>query len=124
MMLKNIVLVGLGGAIGSVLRYVSSIFVDRYFSSVFPWATFAVNIVGCLLVGLLLGIFERQQLATAEIRLLFVTGFCGGYTTFSTFAAENLTLIQYEQFGLAVLYTVLSVLIGIAAVWLGISLAR
>jgi CrcB protein len=103
---------------------VSSIFVDRYFSSVFPWATFAVNIVGCLLVGLLLGIFERQQLATAEIRLLFVTGFCGGYTTFSTFAAENLTLIQYEQFGLAVLYTVLSVLIGIAAVWLGISLAR
>jgi CrcB protein len=123
-MLKNIVLVGLGGAIGSVLRYVSSIFVDRYFSSVFPWATFAVNIVGCLLVGLLLGIFERQQLATAEIRLLFVTGFCGGYTTFSTFAAENLTLIQYEQFGLAVLYTVLSVLIGIAAVWLGISLAR
>lgn len=123
-MLKNILLVGLGGAIGSVLRYLSTVLVDRCFQSLFPWATFFINILGCLIIGGLLGVFGRQQLTGADMRLLFVTGFCGGYTTFSAFAAENLTLFQSGQSWMAVLYIVASVLAGIAAVWLGMFLVK
>lgn len=123
-MLKNIVLVGLGGAIGSILRYLSSVLVDRYCQSLFPWATWIINIAGCFIIGLLLGFLERQQLASPDVRLLIVTGFCGGYTTFSTFAAENFNLLQGGQTGIALLYITTSVTIGILAVWLGLSLAR
>lgn len=123
-MLKNIVLVGLGGAIGSILRYLSSVLVDRYCQSLFPWVTWIINIAGCFIIGLLLGFLERQQLASPDVRLLFVTGFCGGYTTFSTFAAENFNLLQGGQTGIALLYITTSVTIGILAVWLGLSLAR
>lgn len=123
-MLKPLLLVGLGGGIGSMLRYLTSAFANKYFPSIFPWGTFVVNVLGCLLIGILLGIFERQALANPNLKFLFITGFCGGYTTFSTFAAENLELYQSGNILTLVFYITTSVLIGVLAVWLGMEIIR
>jgi CrcB protein len=97
--------------------------VARQFRAVYPWGTFAVNIVGCLVIGLLVGVLERHA-GHSQLRALFVTGFCGGYTTFSTFAAENVALLEGGHWFTAALYTVGSVLTGLAAVWAGLALSR
>lgn len=123
-MLKAIFLIGLGGGIGSILRFLVSVFINRYFQSAFPWATFVVNILGCLIIGILLGVFTRQQPVDSNIQLLFVTGFCGGFTTFSTFSSENFSLIQAGNSSFAFLYIIASVLIGLLAVWLGLFLSK
>lgn len=122
-MLKEILLVGLGGGVGSIVRYLSSIFINKYNPSSFPWATFTVNIIGCLLIGLIIGIISKNNLSN-EIKLLFVGGFCGGYTTFSTFAVENITLIQTNHISLSILYMAGSVIFGLLSVWLGLVLVK
>lgn len=119
-MFKSILLVGLGGAVGSILRYLSSLFITRYFNSVFPLATFAVNIIGCFLIGLIFGYMEKEQITNDTIKYLFITGFCGGYTTFSTFAIENVGLIQSEHTLSAFAYIAASIITGLFAVWLGL----
>ncbi len=119
-MFKSILLVGLGGAVGSILRYLSSLFVTRYFNSVFPLATFTVNIIGCFLIGLIFGYMEKEQITNDTIKYLFITGFCGGYTTFSTFAIENVGLIQSEHTLSAFAYIAASIITGLFAVWLGL----
>lgn len=123
-MIKNILLVGLGGAVGSILRYLTSIWIDKQFQALFPWAIFLVNITGCLLIGLLIGLSARHQVANPEMRLLLVTGFCGGYTTFSTFASENFNLLQGGHTWTAMFYIAGSVLVGISAVWLGMNIVK
>jgi len=119
---KSILLVGLGGGVGSILRYLTSVVVAKYFYSLFPLSTFAANFVGCLVIGLLIGLFDKFQLVDTNLRLLLITGFCGGYTTFSAFAAENLTFFQSGNYATAILYILLSIILGISAVWLGIKL--
>ncbi|AXG74481.1 fluoride efflux transporter CrcB [Flavobacterium arcticum] len=119
-MFKSILLVGLGGAIGSILRYLSSLFITRYFNSVFPLATFTVNIIGCFIIGLIFGYMEKEQITNDNIKFLFITGFCGGYTTFSTFAIENVGLIQSEHTLSAFAYIAASIITGLFAVWLGL----
>ena len=123
-MLRAIILVGVGGGIGSIFRYLTSVFVGKYFNTVFPFATFIANIVGCLIIGLLFGFFERHQLTNPDLKYLFVTGFCGGYTTFSTFAAENFNLFQSENSLTAFAYIAASVLVGLLAVWAGVALTK
>ncbi|MGV3459594.1 MAG: fluoride efflux transporter CrcB [Flavobacterium sp.] len=124
-MLKSILLVAIGGALGSVMRYFTSLVVKHYFSGSFPLATFIANMAGCLLIGLLSGVaLKHQWAANPNFTLLLITGFCGGYTTFSAFALENLTLLQSNNFFTAIGYTVLSVFAGIACVWLGILLTK
>lgn len=118
-MAKAILLVGLGGGIGSIFRYVTSLTVNKYFPNAFPIGTFMVNILGCFLIGLFLGLFNRTQEGSADLKLLFVTGFCGGFTTFSAFASENLSLLQSGHTGLAILYTSASIMGGLLAVWWG-----
>lgn len=122
-MIKEILYVGVGGALGSVLRYASGLVVSRYFSGKFPLATLGVNIVGCLLIGILMAYFIKHQ-ASPGWKLFLVTGFCGGYTTFSAFAAENIALIQQQQLVSALLYIGLSVVLGLLAVWGGIQIFR
>lgn len=124
LMTRTLLIIGFGGGLGSIFRYLTSLWVNKYIPSFFPWGTFVVNILGCLLIGFLLGLFERQQFSQPDLKFLFVTGFCGGYTTFSTFASENMQLMQANNTLTAFLYIGASVFVGLLAVWLGLSLAK
>ncbi|MBQ7472119.1 MAG: fluoride efflux transporter CrcB [Prevotella sp.] len=117
-MIRNLLLVALGGALGSVLRYLLS-----GINASFPWGTFAVNILGSLLIGLLVGMVSKGVLSP-ETKLLMVTGFCGGFTTFSTFASESLGMMKAGDVLLTALYVGTSVVIGILAVWGGMLLSE
>ena len=123
-MMRAIILVGIGGGIGSIFRYLTSVFVGKYFQTVFPLATFITNILGCLIIGLLFGVFERYQMTNPDLKYLFVTGFCGGYTTFSTFAAENINFFQSDNSLTAFAYIAASVIVGLLAVWAGVALIK
>lgn len=123
-MTKAIILVGLGGGLGSIFRYLTSVVVTKYVQTTFPLGTFAVNIIGCLIVGILLGLFERQQLTNPDLKFLLITGFCGGYTTFSAFASENINLFQSGNSLTAFVYIASSVLISLFAVFIGIILTK
>ncbi|MDR1884438.1 MAG: fluoride efflux transporter CrcB [Prevotella sp.] len=113
-MLKQILLVGAGGAAGSVMRYLVSVLVTRIEPFLFPAGTFIINILGCFCIGLFANLISANNL-----RLLLMTGFCGGFTTFSTFAGETLALANNNHMAMALVYTISSCVLGICAVWLG-----
>lgn len=119
-MLKTILYIALGGAIGSVLRFLTSLLVSRFWSNYFPLATFLTNILGCFLIGLFIGFLEKNQLADSNLKWFLVTGFCGGYTTFSAFGMENFNLFQNNNPFTAFAYIGLSIFFGIFAVWFGL----
>jgi CrcB protein len=121
-MIKQLILVGLGGGIGSIMRFLVSKI--PFAQSSFPWATFIVNITGCFLIGLLIGLSVRYRFLDADMRLLLVTGFCGGFTTFSTFSAENVYLYQSGNYLPLAFYVLLSIIAGFAAVFLGLALSK
>ena len=123
-MLKTILYIAIGGALGSVLRYLTSVFVNKYWSSNFPLATFIANILGCFLIGFLIGILEKNNLANSNLKWFLITGFCGGYTTFSTFSYENYLLFQGNNSLLAFMYIGLSILVGLFAVWFGLLVTK
>ena len=109
-MLKNIMLVALGGAAGSVARYLLSKVVQDTAASAFPWGTMAVNVAGCLLIGLLYGLAASDGARLgADMKLMLTVGFCGGFTTFSAFSGETLGLLQSGRLGLALLNALLSI---------------
>lgn len=118
-MIKSIILVGLGGALGSILRYVVGVEIKQLVATSFPIATFIINIIGCLIIGLLYGISEKNNLGNSDLNYLLIIGFCGGFTTFSTFANENFNLIQQQNFITPLFYISSSIIIGILAVRLG-----
>ena len=123
-MIKTLLLVGIGGGLGSVMRYLTAYIVGKFYDNPFPLATFSVNILGCLLIGILIGVFGKQLSPNDDLKYLFITGFCGGYTTFSTFSAENIQLIQSGNYVIPALYIASSVLFGILAVFLGMFLVK
>lgn len=112
-------LVGIGSFLGGISRYYSQQLVTRFFPSAFPYGTLAVNITGCFLIGLIYGLSGRGNIVSPEWRLFLATGFCGGFTTFSTFSYESITLIQDREFVYLALYAVLSVAVGFAATYAG-----
>ena len=118
-MIRTIILVGLGGGLGSIFRYLISVGLTRYFPGIFPLGTFAVNVLGCLVAGVVLGLLERQQITNPDLRFLLVVGFCGGFTSFSAFASENITLLLSGYSWTTFLYIALSVIICLLAVWVG-----
>ena len=123
-MIKNILLVAFGGGIGSALRYLCQKWINEIYFHSFPLATFLVNIVGCFLISVLFAGAEKLTFLTPSLRLLLITGFCGGFTTFSTFAFENINLLRTGDFRIFFLYAAGSVVLGIVAVWAGYSLIR
>ena len=121
--MKSFLLVFLGGGLGSGLRYLVTIAMNQY-SKVLPFGTFTVNMLGCLLIGLILGYAQKENTLTSNQTLLLATGFCGGFTTFSAFANENLELIKNGEFFNFSIYTISSILVGVLAVFIGFYLAN
>lgn len=117
-MIKNILLVAFGGAVGSVLRYLVSKWLQEASSAAFPVGTLVVNVVGCSLIGLIYGASDRWDIS-GDMRLLLTVGFCGGFTTFSTFMNESLSLMRADNLLSLALYASLSVGLGLVAVWAG-----
>jgi len=118
-MLKNLLIIGSGGFIGSIARYlVSQLNLSISFHSI-PVGTLLVNIIGCFLIGFLTGVADKSMILTTEWRLFLMVGLCGGFTTFSAFANENLMLMHNGQMLAVLLYTALSILLGFLAVYFG-----
>ncbi|MEK6476836.1 fluoride efflux transporter CrcB [Catalinimonas sp. 4WD22] len=122
-MLSNLLLVGIGGFLGSALRFLISVMINRQVSTHFPFGTFTVNIVGSLLIGVLYGLWAREFVDDSTSRI-WISGFCGGFTTFSTFSYDSLTLINHGQYLTFIIYAAASVILGLAAVFAGMSLVR
>ena len=116
--------VAVGGAVGVLSRYGVDRAIEARSMSSFPWATFVINVTGCLLVGFLIAAAVDRHEAPEWLRAGLIVGFCGGYTTFSTFAQETLDLVEGRAMALAVANVVLSVTVGLVAVLLGARLAR
>ncbi len=123
-MLKTLLIVGLGGGIGSALRYFTSVAIHKFYGSTFPLATFVVNSVGCFIFGLLFAYFSKHAEQSEQLRFFLITGFCGGYTTFSTFSAENFHLIESGNYFIPAINITVSVLFGILAVFIGMVLVK
>jgi CrcB protein len=123
-MIKTLLLIGTGGFLGSISRFLASRFMQNNFPSAFPFGTFFVNITGCLMIGLIYGFSERSSLLTPGWKMFLAVGFCGGFTTFSTFANENLALLRDGDFFHFMIYAGLSVFLGIGATFFGVVLTK
>ncbi len=123
-MYLNILIVGLGGMVGTIARFLTVLMVARAVPSTFPLGTFVVNVAGCFVMGIVFGLAHRFEWLTPEWRFFLATGFCGGFTTFSAFAYENLMLIENRDYITFAMNTILSVVICLAAVFLGLLLTR
>lgn len=121
--MKQLLLVFVGGGAGSVLRYIFGKFLNTTESGI-PFGTFAANMLGSLFIGLILGWAAKNEAISHNTLLLLATGFCGGFTTFSTFAYENHVFLKNGDFGVFALYTLASFAIGFLAVFLGIWLVK
>jgi CrcB protein len=122
-MVKVIYLV-MGGAAGTVARYVLSGATYQVLGANFPYGTFAVNLIGCFIVGFLASLTEKNFLLSADLRLLLMVGFCGAFTTFSTFLLETASLVMDGEMGTAVLNVILSIVLGFILLYVGILLGK
>lgn len=118
-MIKILFIIGSGSFIGGVARYLVSKLVQNTFITSFPLGTMVVNVIGCFLIGIIFGLSERGNVMSSELRLFLTVGFCGGFTTFSTFAYENVSLLRDGNYFIFALYTGLSVFLGLLATYLG-----
>lgn len=123
-MLKTMLIVGSGGFIGSALRYLVQVNVEKLMSSTFPLGTLLVNVTGSFIIGIIYAFAEKGNLMSPEWRIFLAVGICGGYTTFSTFTMDNLNLLKDNSLFQLLLYTGGSLFLGVLAVYLGIILTR
>ena len=121
--MKQVLLVFVGGGVGSALRYVVGKFLKTV-SSGFPWGTFSVNVIGSLLIGIFMGIVLKNSSFSENQTLLLITGFCGGFTTFSAFAYENQVFLKEGDLTNFFIYTLGSIGLGIVAVFLGLFISK
>jgi CrcB protein len=124
MILKNILMVAVGGGLGSIARFLCQKYIGSWYPHPFPLGTFLVNILGCFLIGVFYALAEKGNIASPEWRIFLTTGICGGFTTFSSFAFENVNLLKTGQVVYFGLYTAGSVFLGIAATFAGMALIK
>lgn len=122
-MIRILIIIGSGSFLGGIARYLLSRWIQQTILSSFPYGTFFVNIVGCFMIGIFYGLFERQLLEN-NLRMFLTVGFCGGFTTFSTFSQENLLLLRDGNFYYFFLYIALSIIIGLIATIIGYILTK
>lgn len=122
--MKPLLIIGSGGAIGSICRYLMTIFVSRYVTILFPMGTFLVNLSGCFIIGLLYGIASRYAWLSLEWRLFLITGICGGYTTFSSWSWESVQLFRQGSYTYFFMYVLGSVVLGLLATVGGIAIVK
>jgi CrcB protein len=122
--MNQILLVAIGGALGSVGRYLTGQFTLRAFGPGFPWGTLTVNLLGSLAIGFMVELIARKFNASHELRLFIVTGFLGGFTTFSAFSLDVTLLVDHKQMLLALIYIAATVLVSLFAVFGGLALGR
>ena len=122
--MKQLLLVGIGGFLGSTLRYLTYLWIEQRYEKAFPLSTFIVNIIGSLLLGIVLGFIAKVYAAGNEMRLLLGVGLCGSYTTFSTFAVENIRFLYQKDLLTSLLYIIASVVLGLLAAHLGYTLIK
>ena len=118
-MMKSLLLVGLGGGLGSIARYLCQRWLTWGFPNHFPWGTFAVNIIGCGLIGILWSTQLRTGDMNVQWKLFLMTGLCGGFTTFSAFTLEGIGLLREQKLGLFLLYTGASIILCLLATFAG-----
>ena len=124
-MLKSICIVGIGSFVGGALRFLISIGMKGVCTTQgFPWGTLLVNLLGCLIIGIVCALFGRYSSTSGTCYLLLTTGFCGGFTTFSTFANESLQMLQNGQWGGFLAYTSISLIAGIGLTAVGYWIAK
>lgn len=121
--MKIVLLIGLGSFLGGISRYFLTIYINNRYLSNFPLGTLAVNVLGCFLIGLVYGLTEKGNL-NAEWRIFLATGILGGFTTFSTFSHETVTLLRNEQYLYAFSNLGFSILLGLAATFAGIFIMK
>ncbi|WP_250432834.1 fluoride efflux transporter CrcB [Hanstruepera flava] len=121
--MKNLILVFIGGGVGSVLRYILGKLLNSTETGI-PYGTFAANIIGSLLIGIILGLAVKNDALNSSQTLILATGFCGGFTTFSTFAYENHVMLKSGDFTSFAIYTIASFAIGFLAVFFGMFLVK
>ncbi|WDZ78020.1 fluoride efflux transporter CrcB [Ensifer adhaerens] len=122
--MTHLLLVGAGGAVGSILRYLVGLWAIRRLGAGFPWGTLWVNVTGSFLIGVLAEVIMRKFGASPEMRVFLITGVLGGYTTFSAFSLDAITLAQRGDVVLSVIYVIASVVLSILAVFSGLALMR
>lgn len=121
---KNLILVGVGGFAGSICRYLISVFAAAHISPAFPFGTMIANVAGCFLIGAIMSFSERSGIVSPEIRILLTTGFCGGFTTFSTFSYESIALVREGEILPFAANVFISLVLGLIATYLGMQAAR
>ncbi|MGE5480865.1 MAG: fluoride efflux transporter CrcB [Chloroflexota bacterium] len=123
-MLKQVIIIGTGGFIGTVARYLTTELAHKSINTNFPLATLAINLAGCFLIGVFFGLFEKGNLMSAELRLFLTVGFCGGFTTFSAFANDSINLYSDSEFLYLSLYLGVSVFAGLLMTYFGKSIVN
>jgi len=118
-MVRSLLVVGFGGFLGTIFRFLISRYFQVNVTSVFPWGTFIVNIIGCLLIGIIYGISEKSGILSSDVRLFLTVGICGGFTTFSTLSNDAFLLLRQDEWLLFAFYTSLSLFFGLLAVYIG-----
>lgn len=123
-MLRTILIVGSGGFIGSVMRYLVQFYMEKNLTSTFPWGTLIANVAGSFIIGMIYALTEKGNLLNPELRLFLAVGICGGFTTFSSFAYNNFTMIKENSITLLLFNVGGNLFLGIMSVYLGILLIR
>lgn len=123
-MLKIILLAGSGSFIGGILRYLTQLLFSKFFPGSFPVGTLVVNIIGSFLIGVIFSLSEKSDIISQESKIFLAVGICGGFTTFSSFSIENLFLLRDGQYVQMMIYTLLSVFLGLSATFTGFQLIK